>query len=168
MQKTGLITVIFGLLIVAGLAISVVENQITLGGISQGNGKVDSKETVTVLVDLDKENTPVGIFAVQIMEFREDTISAKILDPSNIEIISHVINDETHEEEFDVFESGTYQLIIESTNDDEIYVAGAIGPLPDAVKKSILSTISLAVLVIGMAGLAVIGISGIKNRRKSV
>jgi len=167
-QKIGLITVIFGLLIVAGLAVSVVENQTTLGGISQGNGKVNSKETVTVSVDLDKENTPVGIFAVQIMEFREDTISAKILDPSNIEIISHIINDETHEEEFDVFESGTYQLIIESSDDDEIYVAGAIGPLPDAVKKSILSTISLAILVIGMAGLAVIGISGIKNKRKSV
>ena len=168
MQKTGLITVIFGLLIVTGLAVSVVENQTTLEGISQGNGKVNSKETVTVSVDLDKENTPVGIFAIQIMEFKEDTISAKILDPSDIEIISHMINDETLEEEFNVFESGTYQLIIESSDDDEIYVAGAIGPLPDAVKKSILSTISLAVLVIGMAGLAVIGISGIKNKRKSV
>jgi len=167
-QKTGLITVIFGLLIVTGLAVSVVENQTTLEGISQGNGKVNSKETVTVSVDLDKENTPVGIFAIQIMEFKEDTISAKILDPSDIEIISHMINDETLEEEFNVFESGTYQLIIESSDDDEIYVAGAIGPLPDAVKKSILSTISLAVLVIGMAGLAVIGISGIKNKRKSV
>ena len=168
MQKTGLITVIFGLLIVTGLAVSVVENQTTLEGISQGNGKVNSKETVTVSVDLDKENTPVGIFAIQIMEFKEDTISAKILDPSDIEIISHMINDETLEEEFNVFESGTYQLIIESSDDDEIYVAGAIGPLPDAVKKSILSTISLAVLVIGMAGLTVIGISGIKNKRKSV
>ena len=165
MQKTGLITIIFGLLIVTGLAVSVIENQTTLEGISQGNGKVNSKETVTVSVDLDKENTPVGIFAIQIMEFREDTISAKILDPSDIEIISHVINDETLEEEFNVFESGTYQLIIESSDDDEIYVAGAIGPLPDAVKKSILSTISLAVLVIGMAGLAVIGISGIKNKK---
>lgn len=168
MQKTGLITVIFGLLIVTGLAVSVVENQTTLEGISQGNGKVNSKETVTVSVDLDKENTPVGIFAIQIMEFREDTISAKILDPSDIEIISYMINDETLEEEFNVFESGTYQLIIESNDDDEIYVAGAIGPFPDAVKKSILSTISLSVLVIGMVGLAVIGISGIKNKRKSV
>jgi len=164
-QKTGLITVIFGLLIVTGLAVSVVENQTTLEGISQGNGKVNSKETVTVSADLDKENTPVGIFAIQIMEFREDTISAKILDPSGIEIISHMINDETLEEEFNVFESGTYQLIIESSGGDEIYVAGAIGPLPDVVKKSILSTISLAVLVIGMAGLAVIGISGIKKRK---
>jgi hypothetical protein len=149
-------TVIFGLLIVTGLVVSMVENQITLEGINQGNGKVSSIETVTVSVDFDKEITPVGIFAVQIMEFKENTISAIILDPSNIEIISQKINEETLEKEFDVFETGTYQLIIQSTDEDEIYVAGAIGPLPDADKKFILSIISLGILIIGMVGLATI------------
>jgi len=67
-------TVIFGLLIVTGLVVSMVENQITLEGINQGNGKVSSIETVTVSVDFDKEITPVGIFAVQIMEFKKNTI----------------------------------------------------------------------------------------------
>ena len=135
MQKSGLIVVIFGLLIVTGLVVSLVENQITLEGINQGNGKVSSIETVTVSVDLDKEITPVGIFAVQIMEFKENTISATILDPSNIEIISQKVNEETLEKEFDVFETGTYQLIIQSSDEDEIYVVGAIGSLPDADKK---------------------------------
>jgi len=161
-------TVIFGLLIVTGLVVSMVENQITLEGINQGNGKVSSIETVTVSVDFDKETTPVGIFAVQIMEFKKNTISAIILDPSNIEIISQKVNEETLEKEFDVFETGTYQLIIQSSDEDEIYVAGAIGPLPDADKKFILSVISLSILIIGMIGLAAIGIIGIKNRRKSV
>ena len=168
MQKSGLMTVIFGLLIVTGLVVSMVENQITLEGINQGNGKVSSIETVTVSVDFDKETTPVGIFAVQIMEFKKNTISAIILDPSNIEIISQKVNEETLEKEFDVFETGTYQLIIQSTDEDEIYVAGAIGPLPDADKKFILSIISLGILIIGMIGLATIGIIGIKNRKKSV
>jgi hypothetical protein len=167
-QKSGLIIVIFGLLIVTGLVVSIVENQITLEGINQGNGKVSSIETVTVSVDFDKEITPVGIFAVQIMEFKKNTISAIILDPSNIEIISQQVNEETLEKEFDVFETGTYQLIIQSTDEDEIYVAGAIGPLPDADKKFILSIISLGILIIGMVGLATIGIIGIKNRKKSV
>ena len=168
MQKSGLMTVIFGLLIVTGLVVSMVENQITLEGINQGNGKVSSIETVTVSVDFDKETTPVGIFAVQIMEFKKNTISAIILDPSNIEIISQKVNDETLEKEFDVFETGTYQLIIQSSDEDEIYVAGAIGPLPDADKKFILSIISLSILIIGMIGLATIGIIGIKNRKQSV
>ena len=167
MQKSGLGIVIFGLLIVGGLAVSLVENQTTLEGINQGNGKVSSIEKVTISVEIDKETTPVGIFAVQVMEFKENTISAKILDPSNIEIIAHKVNEETLEKEFDVFESGTYQLIIEGS-DDEIYVTGAIGSLPDTDKKLILSTISLSLLIIGMIGLAVIGISEIRNRKRSV
>ena len=48
MQKSGLIIVIFGLLIVTGLVVSIVETQITLEGINQGNGKVSSIETFTV------------------------------------------------------------------------------------------------------------------------
>ncbi len=168
MQKSGLIIVIFGLLIVSGLVVSIVENQITLEGINQGNGKVSSIETVTISVDLDKEITSTGIFAVQIMEFKKNVITAIILDPSNIEIMSQKINEETIEKEFDVFETGTYQLIIQSSNEDGIYVAGAIGPLPDADKKFILSIISLSLLISGMIGLAVTGIIGIKNRKKSV
>ena len=168
MQKSGLIVVIFGLLIVTGLVVSLVENQITLEGINQGNGKASSIETVTVSVDLDKETTPVGIFAVQIMEFKENTISATILDPSNIEIISQKVNEETLEKEFDVFETGTYQLIIQSSDEDEIYVVGAIGSLPDGDKKFILSVIALSILIIGMIGLATVGVIEIKNRKKSV
>jgi hypothetical protein len=167
-QKSGLVIVVFGLLIIVGLVVSVIENQITLDGINQGNGKVSSVETVTVSVDMDKEITPVGIFAVQIMEFKENTISAKILDPSNIEIISEKINEESIEKEFDIFDTGTYELIIQSSGDEEIYVVGAIGPLPDEDKKLILSSISLAILVIGMMGLAVTGLYGIKNRKRSV
>ena len=168
MQKSGLAIVIFGLLIVAGLVVSIVENQITLEGINQGNGKVSSIETVTVSVNLDKEIAPTGIFAVQIMEFKENVITAIILDPSNIEIISEKINEETIEKEFDVFETGIYQLIIQSSDENEIYVTGAIGPLPDADKKFILSIISLSLLIAGMVGLAVMGIIEIKNRKKSV
>jgi len=102
------------------------------------------------------------------MEFKKNTISAKILDPSNIEIISEKINEESFEKEFDVFESGTYQLVIESSIDNEIYVAGAIGPLPDADKKFILSIISFSVLIVGMIGIVAIGIMGIKNRNRSI
>jgi len=90
------------------------------------------------------------------------------LDPSNIEIISQIVNEKTLEKEFDIFESGTYQLIVESSDEDEIFVTGAIGPLPDANKKIILSAISLSVLMVGMIGLLVIGIFEIKNRKRSV
>jgi len=167
-QKTGLFIVIFGILIVAGLAISVIENQITLEGITQGNGKVDSVQVVTISVDLDKNETPIGIFAVQIMEFKENMFSVKILDPSGIEIISERIIEETIEQEFKVLDSGKYELIIQSFEDKESYVAGAIGPLPDAEKKFIISNISTLCIIIGMIGLGVVVIYEIKNKRKSI
>ena len=168
MQKSGLITVIFGLLIVTGLVISIIGNQVTLEGISQGNGEVNLEQVVTVSVDLDRNETPTGIFAVQIMEFKENTISMKILDPSNNEIMFQEINENTVEEKFKVLETGTYELIIQSSNDEGIYVTGAIGPLPDENKKNIISIISTSILLIGMIGLITIGIYGIKNRKRSI
>ena len=168
MQKSGLIIVISGLLIATGLLVSIVGNQITLEGIIQENGKVSSTQTVTILADFDMEETQIGVFAVQVMEFKENTIRVKILDPSDSEIISQDVNEDTVEEKFKVLETGTYELIIHSSDDDGIYVTGAIGPLPDANKKFIISIISTSTLVIGMAGLVVIGIYEIKNRKRSV
>jgi len=167
-QKSGLIIVILGLLIVTGLVVSIFGNQLTLEGIIQGNGKVSSTETVTISVDLDKEITPIGVFAVQVMELKENTISVKILDPSNIEIISQEVNEETLEEKFEVLETGTYQLLIQSSDDEGIYVTGAIGSLPDGEKKVIFSIISTSTLLIGMAGLIVVGMYIIKTRKRSI
>ena len=168
MQRSGLIIVILGLFIVSGLIVSIFENQITLEGINQENGKVSITEKLTIPVDLDVGKTPVGVFAVQIMDVRKNTFSVKVLDPSDIEIISQQIDEDTTEDEFDVLETGTYKLLIESSSDDEIYVAGAIGPLPDPDKKIIMSIISTSLIVIGMIGLGVIGMYGIKNRKRSV
>ena len=117
MQKTGLLIVVFGILIVVGLGTSVLENQVTLEGITQGNGKVSVSETVTISADLDKKKTPMGIFAVQIMEYQRKYIFSKILDPSGMEIISEKINEDTIEQEFEIFDSGNYELIIQSSDD---------------------------------------------------
>lgn len=168
MQKSGLIVVILGLLIVTGLLVSIVGNQVTLEGIMQGNGEVSSTQTVTISADFDMEETPIGVFAIQVMEVKENTIRMKILDPSDIEIISQDVNEDTLEEKFNVLETGTYELIIYSSDDEGIYVTGAIGPLPDASKKFIISIISTSTLIIGMAGLIMIVVFEIKNRRKSV
>ena len=168
MQKGGLLIVIFGILIVAGLATSVLENQVTLEGITQGNGKVSVSETVTISADLDKKKTPMGIFAVQIMEYKENTFSAKILDPSGMEIISEKINEDTIEQEFEIFDSGNYELIIQSSDDKESYVAGAIGPIPNKDNQIIFSTVSIICTILGMIGLVIIAIYEIRNKRRSI
>jgi len=166
-QKLGIMLICSATLIVIGLILLVLGNQVILEGVSQGNGKVSTSQTLTISVDFVSQDTPIGVFAVQIMEFRDNTFSAKVLDPFDSEIISQTINEETIEKGFDVLETGTYKLIIESTSDEETQMFAAIGPLPDAGKKS-LGFISMYVLVIGMIGLVAAGIYGIKNRVRSV
>lgn len=164
MQKLGIMMIGTAALIVLGLILLAVGNQIILEGVSQGSGKVSSIQTLTISGDFDSQETSIGVFAVQIMEFKDNIFSFKLLDPFDSEIIFQTINEETIENEFEVLETGTYKLIIESTNNEEIIVFAAIGPLPDAGKKS-LGFISVYILVAGMIGLVVAGIYGVKNRR---
>ena len=167
MQKSGIMLGSSAALIAIGMLLLVLGNQIILEGINQGDGKVSSSQSLIVSVDFDSQETSVGIFAVQIMEFKDNIFSAKVLDPFESEIIFETINAETIEKEFDVLETGTYKLIIESTSNEEPMIFAAIGPLPDA-NKQLLGSISIIILVIGMIGLVVIGIYGIKYRRKSI
>ena len=102
------------------------------------------------------------------MDFKENTFSTKILDPSRSEIISEKIDEDTIEQEFKILDSGKYELIIQSSDDKESYVAGAIGPLPDANKKLIITSSSTLCIIIGMSGLGIVAIYEIRNKRKSV
>jgi len=163
-QKFGIMLIGSTSLIVIGLILLVVGNQIILGEISQGDGKVSTSQTLTISGDFDSQEMSKGVFAVQIMQFRDNIFSAKVLDPFDGEIIFQTINEETIEKEFDVLVTGAYKLIIESTSNEETIVFAAIGPLPDTGKK-LLGFISVYILVIGMVGLIVAGIYGIKNRR---
>ena len=168
MQKSGLLLVVSGALIVIGLILLVLGNQIILEGINQGSGQLNSNQVLTVLGEFDTENTSTGIFAVQIIEFKEDTFFVKILNPSDIEIMYEAISKDTIEKEFDALEDGTYKLIVESTSTEDTQVFGAIGPLPDVGKKTIIDVVSISILIMGMVGLVLAGVVEIRNRRKSV
>jgi hypothetical protein len=165
-QKSALV-VGSGAVIIIGLFLLVLGNQAILEGIIQDNGMVSSEQAFSISNNFDSQTTPIGVFAVQITEFRENTFTAKIFDPLDIEITSHQINDEIIEEEFKVIDSGTYKLIIQSNSNEETLVFGAIGPLPDSGKQ-VLGFIPVYVIIAGMLGLAIVGILGIKNRRRSV
>lgn len=167
MQKAGIILVASGALIVIGLILLAVGNQIILEGVFQGNGKINSSQDLTILGEFNSEVSSVGVFAVQVMEFKENTISARILDPFDNEIVSKNVDEETVEEEFDIIDTGSYKLIIQTNSNEDIQVFGAIGPLPDAGKKS-LSFVSAYILIIGMVGLVCSGIYKIKSKKKSI
>jgi len=163
MQKLGLIVVGSGAIIVIGLVLLALGNQVILDGVSQGDGKISINQDITISTNIDSKKTSIGIFAVQVMNIKENVFSAMILDPLDIEIISLKVNEETIEKEFDVVDSGIYKLVIQSNIEEESHVYGAIGPFPDEGKKS-LSFISILVVIIGMIGLFGAGILKIKKR----
>ena len=164
MHKSKIILVISGTLIAIGLVLSAIGEQVILEGISQEREKISLEKTLTISSNFDIQETPIGIFNVQIMDFKDNTFSVKILDPFEIEIISQEIDNETIENKFDIFETGTYKLIIKSTSNEESLVVGSIGPLPDT-NKMFLRYISMSVLLSGLIGLVGTGVYAIKNRR---
>ncbi len=167
MHKAKIILLISGMLIAAGLVLSAIGEQVILEGISQEREEINSDKTLSISSNFDTRETSIGIFNVQIMDFKDNTFFVKVLDPFEIEIISQEIEKESFENKFDVFETGTYKLIIKSTSSEENLVVGSIGPLPDD-SKIFLRYISLFVLLGGLIGLVGSGIYVVKNRRRSV
>ena len=163
MQKSALVLVISGVLVVLGLVLLVIGNQVILEGVSQDNGLIDSNQPLVISGNFNSDDEE-GILAIQLVEHQENTFSVQVLDPFGTEIFFESIKEDAIEREFDITSPGTYKLIIQSSNVDETQVFGAIGPVPDAGKKS-LGFISLYVLMIGLAGLAISGIFAIKKRK---
>ena len=165
MQKSGILFVIVGSIVGVGIILSFYGNQVIFEDLIKGEGQVKFGENLITPVELDNTETQTGIYAVQIINFKEG-ITAKILDPFDKEIESQLIDEEVFEGRFNIAVSGIYKLVIENTDEKEIKIFGVIGPEPDAGKKS-LGFISLYILIIGLIGMAGVAIYAIKNRKKS-
>jgi len=149
-----------------GIILSFYGNQVIFEDLIKGEGQVKFGENLIIPVELDNTETQTGIYAIQIINFKEG-ITAKILDPSDKEIESQSINEEIFEGRFNITMSGIYKLVIENTDEKEVKIFGVIGPEPDAGKKSLVS-ISPWILIIGLIGVVGVAIYAIKNRKKSL
>ncbi|GDY15257.1 hypothetical protein LBMAG54_01130 [Nitrosopumilaceae archaeon] len=157
---------IVGSIVGVGIILSFYGNQVIFEDLIKGEGQVKFGENLIIPVELDNTETQTGIYAIQIINFREG-ITAKILDPSDKEIESQSINEEVFEGRFNITMSGIYKLVIENTDEKEIKIFGVIGPEPDAGKKSLVS-ISPWILIIGLIGVVGVAIYAIKNRKKAL
>ena len=165
MQRSGILFVIVGSIVGIGIILSFYGNQVIFEDLIKEESQVKGKGDLIIPVELDNAETQTGIYAIQIINFREG-ITAKILDPFDKEIEFQSINEEVFEGRFNIAVSGIYKLVIENTDEEEIKVFGVIGPEPDAGKKS-LGFISLYILIIGLIGMVGVAIYAIKNRKKS-
>ncbi|HEY4680142.1 MAG TPA: hypothetical protein VIH04_02625 [Nitrosarchaeum sp.] len=165
MQKTGILFVIVGSIVGIGIILSFYGNQVIFEDLIKGEGQIKFGENMIIPVELDSAETQSGIYAIQIIDFKEG-VTAKILDPFDKEIESQSMDEEVFEGRFNIAVSGIYKLVIENTDEKEIKIFGVIGPEPDAGKKS-LGFISLYILILGLIGMVGVAIYAIKNRKKS-
>ena len=147
MQKTGILFVIVGSIVGIGIILSFYGNQVIFEDLIKGEGQIKFGENMIIPVELDSAETQSGIYAIQIIDFKEG-VTAKILDPFDKEIESQSMDEEVFEGRFNIAVSGIYKLVIENTDEKEIKIFGVIGPEPDAGKKS-LGFISLYILIFG-------------------
>ena len=165
MRKSAICLAIVGVLIGVGIILSFYGNYILFEELAQGNGEVYDGQDLVIEVELDSSKTKSGIFAIQILDFKEGMVTASIVDPSNITIESESINQEVFEGLFEVTSSGNYKLLIENKG-EKANVFGVIGPEPDEGKRA-LSNISMYILVAGLIGMAGVAVYIFINRRKA-
>lgn len=165
MKKSAIFLAIVGVLIGVGIILSFYGNYILFEDLVQGNGEVFDGQDLVIEVELDSSKTQSGIFAIQILDFKEGMVTASIIDPSNTTIESESINQEVFEGLFQVTSSGNYKLLIENKG-EAANVFGVIGPEPDEGKRA-LSNISMYILVAGLVGMAGVAVYIFINRRKA-
>ncbi len=165
MKKSAIFLAIVGVLIGAGIILSFYGNYILFEELVQGNGEVFDGQDLVIEVELDSSKTKSGIFAIQILDFKEGMVTASIIDPSNTTIESESVNQEVFEGLFEVTSSGNYKLLIENKG-ETANVFGVIGPEPDEGKRA-LSNISMYILVAGLVGMASVAVYIFINRRKA-
>jgi len=164
-KKSGILFAVVGGLIGIGMLLSAYGNYVIFEDLAKSDGDVKSGQNLVVEIDLDSTDTQTGIYAVQIIDFKGATITANILDPSDIVIESQSVNEEVYEGLFELTSSGVYKLSIENEG-EQIKIFGVIGPEPDDWKRS-MGLISMYILFMGLIGMAGLAVYLVINRKKN-
>lgn len=165
MQKSVTLLALVAGLIAVGIALSFYGSMIITEDLAQGVENIGEGGTLEISSELDPSISNEGVFVVQVMEFQEGVISARVVDPFGSQIISMPIGTESFEEKFDISSKGKFSLIIENKG-EFTDVVGVIGHLPDTAKFSIGIT-GFYLLVVGLIGMGVVGIYVVKNRKRN-
>jgi len=89
-----------------------------------------------------------------------------VIDSSNTKIRDVSVNRNSFEDNFEIERAGTHTLIISTSESEEIPLVGGIGHVPDSTGVSI-SIAGFFIIILGMAGVVVIGFLIIRQKRKT-
>ncbi len=165
MQKSAALLALVGGLIAVGIALSFYGSMIITEDLTQGVQNIGEGGSFEIRAELDPSISSEGVFVVQVMQFQEGSVSARITDPFGSQIVSKTIDSESYEEQFDVTSKGTFTLTVENSG-EFTDVVGVIGHLPDTSKFSVGIT-GFYLLIVGLIGMGIVGIYVVKNRRRN-
>ena len=98
MQKSSVLLIIVGGLVGIGIVTSFYGNQIIFEDLSKSEGVVKAGESLKVESELDELSDKRGIYAVQILEFKDGAFTASVYDPIGIKIEEQEIDEEVLKE----------------------------------------------------------------------
>ena len=156
--------VIVGILIAIGAMLLIVGSQTITGDLVIEEGRINNLTELEISTELDPDINTQGVYAVQTIEGKEYDITAVIIDSSDIKIRDESVNRNSFEDNFEIEQAGTYTLIISTSELEEIPLVGGIGHVPDSTGVSI-SIAGFFIIIIGMAGVVVIGFMIIRQRK---
>jgi len=157
--------VIIGVLIAIGAMLLIIGSQAITGDLAIEEGKINNLTQLDISTELDPNINTQGVYAVQTVEGKEYDITAVVIDSSNEKIRDVSVNRNSFEDNFDIENSGTYTLIISTSDTEEIGVVGGIGHVPDSTGVTI-SIAGFFVIILGMVGIIIIGFMMIRQRKK--
>ena len=165
MEKPLIFLLVVGGLIAAGIILSFYGAQLTTQDIIVKEESIAPGSAVEVSIELDPKVSELGVFAVLLEKYEEDSISVSVYDPAGSEIISKIAEKESTEERFEIISSGTYKLEIKNSGLEESQIVAGLGYMPDAATLSIGIT-GFYLLIVGLIGIVGIGVYSIRNRKK--
>jgi len=165
MQKPMVFMVIMGIIMAVGMAMSFYGSQIIVQDLVSEQAEIIPGNSLEIIVELDYSVSETGVYVVQTMNFKEDSISAKIFDPFGTQIVSKSIESDSFEDRFEISSKGKYQLVIENFGSEKTIIVGVLGHMPDKSKLSI-GISGFYLLIVGMIGIVGVGIYAFKKRQK--
>ena len=164
MQKTSMLLLIMGGMLVLGIMLTYYGNYILFEDLDKKEGEVMIGSDMTIQTELEKVSTN-GIYALNVINYDGEDVTVHILNPHDVEVELATVNEEFIEGTFAIDRDGIYKMIVKSNETDPVGVFGVIGPEPSAGAKSV-GFVSLYVLVIGVFGMIGVGIFAIKSKKR--
>lgn len=170
MQRSGLFLLIVGILIVVGMTLLFFGSQIIAENLVTESANVHPGDSFDVISELDPSITQNGIYIIQTLNFKENSINVKIIDPFGSQIVTKSVESESFEDSFEISTSGQYTMIIENVGNEETMIVGMIGNHPNENELSFSRNVTFTgiyLLIVGMIGLVGVGVYAFINRKKN-